>query len=1067
MRKRRFLLLFRYLTPALLLLGVILPPGIVTVGNAASSASYNLTFSTYFGGTGNEWIRDVATDAQGNIYVAGGTQSSNFPVTAGAYDKTFNGNTDVFMAKFSPTGALVCSTFIGGPNYDRAYAIEVDGTGVYVGGRAGVGYPTTPRAAQPNFAGDNQPASAYGAQDGFITKLSLDCSQVLWSTFIGDTGYGFFRDIALDGQGNVYGALTAVTGTVALVGPGVYDTTPNGQQDGVIVKLSTGGAFLWATYFGGSGADVGTPSLRANASGVYVLGFTNSTDIPVSAGLDTSFGGVGDMHLAKFSPDGKQLLWGTYFGGTAVEFSETHGLALDAGGSIYVSVTTLSPNLATAGAYDTSYNGGGASCGNYCGDGILAKFNANGVLQAATYFGGSGGDGIEGVGVDTAGNVYIGGATYSTDLPMAGGSYQTVNRGNGDFFVAKFNSSLTQLLYSSYAGGVGVDFNRSLHADGAGNIYLGGHSSGSGNAWMVNSYQPVNAGLADAALVKFSPSGSVPPPPSDTTAPSIPSGLVSFVISSSQINLTWTASTDDVGVAGYKVYRSSGNSSFAEVATVGTPLYQDTGLTAQTTYSYTVAAYDAAENASAQSVAALGTTLGSIPPAANLTAAGSIAQIASGGTWKTLLNSINLGAALGHARMSFFDNDGNPLTLPLTFPQWPHTGTVMVSAVDRTINPGAQFIMETTGPAGPPAAIGWGQLLGTAGITGFGIFSNSANKWEAVVPLETRNASRYVLAFDNTGVLATGLAIANLGASAASVPVIIRDDTGAQMGTDSINLPALGHASFMLFERYPVTVAKRGAIEFQTPPGGRISVLGLRANGTALTTVPVLADVGTGGGSITHMLFDGGWTQSFTVVNTGVASAAATLAFFAENGDPLLTPLSLPQTGETLSAPSLTRTLAPGASLLVETVGQESRPVVVGSAQLTTTGNVSGFGVFRWILHGQEALVPLHALNAVSYILAFDNTGGLTTGLALANMANQPANVDVLIRDDTGALQQTTAIGLPGRGHISFMLPDNYAVAAGMRGTIEFVTPAGGWISVIGLRATPTGNVTTIPVLAR
>src|SRR5207237_127099 len=154
--------------------------------------------------------------------------------------------------------------FLGGPNYDRAYAIEVDATGVYVAGRAGVGFPTTPNAPQRQFAGDNNPNSAYGPQDGFIAKLSLDGKQLLWSTYFGDTGRGFLRDLALDGQGGVYGALTAVNGVAHLVGPsGVYDMTQNGGEDGVVVKLTTNGGFMWATYFGGSGNDVITPSIRA------------------------------------------------------------------------------------------------------------------------------------------------------------------------------------------------------------------------------------------------------------------------------------------------------------------------------------------------------------------------------------------------------------------------------------------------------------------------------------------------------------------------------------------------------------------------------------------------------------------------------------------------------------------------------------------------------------------------------------------------------------------------------------------------------------------------------------
>jgi len=115
------------------------------------------------------------------------------------------------------------------------------------------------------------------------------------------------------------------------------------------------------------------------------------------------------------------------------------------------------------------------------------------------------------------------------------------------------------------------------------------------------------------------------------------------------------------------------------------------------------------------------------------------------------------------------------------------------------------------------------------------------------VPLETVNASSYVLAFDNTGTLATGLAIANVAAQAADVNVVIRDDTGAQIGTGSISLAAQGHKSFMLTDAsqgFPVTAGKRGTITFETPTGGQIAPLGLRAasisSGFTITTIPVM-----------------------------------------------------------------------------------------------------------------------------------------------------------------------------------------------------------------------------------
>src|SRR4029077_11850565 len=109
--------------------------------------------------------------------------------------------------------------------------------------------------------------------------------------------------------------------------------------------------------------------------------------------------------------------------------------------------------------------------------------------------------------------------------------------------------------------------------------------------------------------------------------------------------------------------------------------------------------------------------------------------------------------------------NGNPLTLPLTFPQFPPAaGPELASTLDRTLNPNAQIVMESTGPDNVASLAGSGQLLSNGSVSGFGIFSNPRVHWNAVVPLETRNASKYILAFDNTGALTTGLAIANLAA---------------------------------------------------------------------------------------------------------------------------------------------------------------------------------------------------------------------------------------------------------------------------------------------------------------
>ena len=453
-----------------------------------------------------------------------------------------------------------------------------------------------------------------------------------------------------------------------------------------------------------------------------------------------------------------------------------------------------------------------------------------------------------------------------------------------------------------------------------------------------------------------------------------------------------------------------------------------------------------------------------------LSSAGSMAQVASGGGWDTTLTLVNLGTATAEARLNFYANDGSTPLLPFTFPQQPSQGTILGSTYDETLGAGATLVLDTTGPATQTTVTGWSELLTSGSIGGFAIFKYTPTGQEAVVPLETRNAGSYVLAFDNTGKLATGLAIANLAASSANAGVILRNDLGVQIGTGSIGLPAQGHNSFMLTDAtygFPITANKRGTVEFDTPQGGQISVLGLRANGAALTSLPLLANVGTTGGTMAHVACGGGWQTIFTLVNTGAAPANATLKFFADDGSALSLPLKFPQTGTTATESSVSEAVPAGATLVILTQGQNSGNSVTGSGQLTTNGRVSGFAIFQNTAAGQEAVVPLEVGSANSYTLAFDNTGSLATGIALSNGSGQSATVPATLRDSTGATLATTTINLPASGHTSEMLTDLFGAAANIRGTLEFDAPSGGQIAALGIRATPAGVFTTIPVMTK
>ena len=163
-----------------------------------------------------------------------------------------------------------------------------------------------------------------------------------------------------------------------------------------------------------------------------------------------------------------------------------------------------------------------------------------------------------------------------------------------------------------------------------------------------------------------------------------------------------------------------------------------------------------------------------------------------------------------------------------------------------------------------------------------------------------------------------------------------------------------------------------------------------------------------------------------------------------------------------MTVPSYTAQLAAGATIIIVSTG--AQPLITGSAQLSTLGNVSGFVIFRH--SGQEAVVPLESRNASGYIIAFDNTGGTFTGIAINSVSALPVNVPVTIRDETGASIGTDILNLAANGHMQFTLvSQKYGQTANIRGTIEFDGVAG----AVGIRIPPgvTTTYTTLPALAK
>jgi len=499
-------------------------------------------------------------------------------------------------------------------------------------------------------------------------------------------------------------------------------------------------------------------------------------------------------------------------------------------------------------------------------------------------------------------------------------------------------------------------------------------------------------------------------------------------------------------------------------------------LTTTGAYTFTAKVTDAASNSQTQTYS-ISVTLGLI---------GSMPHLAAEGGWNTTFTIVNKGATSAQTQLNLFDDNGNPLPLPLTFPQIVPPPPVPASqtSATTTLVSNASWIVEASGPPSVPYYEGSAQLNALGNLDGFAIFHYDPSQQEAVVPLETRNAASYLLAFDNTNGVLTGVALENVSSTAANIPVIVRSDTGTEIIATTIALPAFGHTSFVLSTLYPLTANNRGTVEFDTPGFGtgstaasgaqQISVLGIRYTGGTLTTIPALANVGTNGGLMAHLASGNGWQTTFALVNTGSTPANATVNFFGDNGSPL--PLTLTVLNGVNAAPlpgfptSYTQTIAANSSLWLETSGPVISPLLTGSAQLVTSGNVSGYAIFRYNPNGQEAVVPIESRNAGTYLIAFDNTNSTVTGVAISSNGAQPVTIPVIIRDDKGNQLSTSTIQLGANGHTSFTLADpvhGYASTANIRGTLEFDTPASAEISVLGIRSPPALTFTTLPALAK
>jgi len=388
-----------------------------------------LVYSTFLGGSASERAYGIAVDGSGNAYLTGWTQSSDFPVTSGAYDESYNGSYDVFALKMNAGGdGIDYATYLGGASDEQGYsvAVEASGKAYLVGYTVSGGFPTTPAAFDITHNGN---------KDGFAVKLNAAGTSLDYSTFLGDVDDDEGWGVEVDPSGYAY-----IVGYSASAGfpttAGAYDRIHNGGDDAIVIKLNQAGTALdYSSFVGGSGDEQGRGIDLDDQENAYVIGSTQSSDFPVTAGAyDETYNGAGDIFLFKIDSAGGVLDFATYLGETGDDWG--CGVAIDNTAHSYVTGFTGSADFpTTVGAFSTTYNGG-----NY--DAFTARIDpAGGGLDYSTFLGGAAVEEARDIALDGSGYVHVVGYTLSSDFPATVGAFDVTYNGGtwGDAFVTQLD----------------------------------------------------------------------------------------------------------------------------------------------------------------------------------------------------------------------------------------------------------------------------------------------------------------------------------------------------------------------------------------------------------------------------------------------------------------------------------------------------------------------------------------------------------------------------------------------------------------------------------------------------
>ncbi len=474
-----------------------------------------LVFSSFLGGSQNDYGWDIAVDNAGNIYVTGDTVSSDFVITPDAVDATPDTNWgDAYVTQLIRAGGVYTygfSTYLGGSDRETGYGIAVDESGgrIYVVGYTeSSDFPTTTNAIDGNLS---------GAEDAFLAQIGNTggVRTLEYASYLGGSSNDMATAVAVDGLGRFYVTGITLSGDFPVQNP--LDQYLDGSSDAFVTQVinaSNRAAYGYSTYLGGDYGEIGFGIAVDGDGNAYVTGYTSSNNFPLKNPVQGSLLGSQDVFVTKIIDTGVYTYgFSTYLGGSGDD--QGYAIALDADGQAYVTGITFSNDFPVLNALDDSLTGEW--------DAFVAAIAPTTGLNYSSYLGGSGGDDGRGIGVDQAGYIYVAGHTSSKDFPLVN-AFDTTMNGEFDAFVTQIAPSGSGYTYgySTYLGGNYAEVYNTLAVGNDGSVYVTGQTNSTqfplrnpvdgtpnnGDAFIAK----IGPNLPDLVIVKrAAPTGTVPP----------------------------------------------------------------------------------------------------------------------------------------------------------------------------------------------------------------------------------------------------------------------------------------------------------------------------------------------------------------------------------------------------------------------------------------------------------------------------------------------------------------------------------------------------------------------------